>query len=188
MSLASSSPSRRFLPTGPGAAAPLHAAFLVACLVAGLAAPATAADGLAPPAAVSDPSAIDGVVAGRYYESWRERTCRNTSVCRSVFAKVPKGKVLRITNINCWQFILWAEDGPIVVRLLQGPTATPTPKAAYRVEMIPPEGPAARVYMLNTETSFFIESGRTPIVEIFPGDQVAQMSGQCAISGVLLDN
>jgi hypothetical protein len=163
---------------------------LALCLVAPMLAaplPTAAADsGLVPPARTASPAAIDGIIAGRYYESFRLEDCTASASCRLVFAKVPKDRVLRVTNINCWLYIFWQADGPIVVQLEQGPKSAALPKAAFQVAPLT-AGPTVRAYLMNVQASAFIEPGRTPVVLMDPSPEVLErLGGQCTLSGELL--
>jgi hypothetical protein len=161
---------------------------LVAPVLAAVALPtAAAADGgLVPPARAGAPTAIDGIVAGRYYESFRLKDCTDATSCRIVFAKVPKDRVLRMTDINCWLYIFWDADNPVIVQLEQGPKSAAIPKAAFQVAPIT-AGATARAYVLNAQTSAFIEPNRAPTILLDPSSEALErLGGQCTVTGELL--
>lgn len=177
MKVRMSRPRRGWLPLALCLAAPLVAAVPIA---------AAADGGLVPPARSGAPAAVDGVVAGRYYESFRVKDCTNAGSCRLVFAKVPKDKVLRVTSVNCWLYAFWNADGPIIVQLEQGPKSAALPKAAFQVAPIP-AGETARAYVINVQTSAFIEPNRAPNIFLDPSpDSLERLGGQCTVSGDLL--
>jgi hypothetical protein len=167
---------------------PLALALCVAAplLAAALPTAAAADGGLVPPARAGAPAAIDGIVAGRYYESFRLKDCTDATSCRIVFAKVPKDRVLRVTDISCWLYIFWDSENPVIVQLEQGPKSEAIPKAAFQVAPIT-AGATARAYVMNAQTSAFIEPNRAPTILLDPSpDALERLGGQCTLSGELL--
>jgi hypothetical protein len=102
------------------------------------------------------------------------------------FALVPAGKTLRITHINCFVNVEQEQDWTII-HLAQGPARAPQAKNAFGVHALNPEA-AIGAYLLNAETSTFIQGGTRPLVLLTAGLGLPApaLGGQCTLAGVLV--
>jgi len=115
-----------------------------------------------------------------FYQETKKVTCSST-FCLDEFTKIPTGKVLVLTNVNClvandqggvvWGFVI---DNGSVVGFLGFSALGAGPNFA------PPD-----VYVSNQSMSLVLQAGHTPEVSVDLGTTQSNAEANCTIAGQL---